>query len=189
MIYLYYCGLFDCSGDKAEQELFPWSLILIIVISLVILLIIFLQEFIAWCHAGLLNYLARRRAAPALPEVANTSDGPKPPDDADEGAAGGAYDHVDAGVPDLEQGPADPVHAEQGAVPRGDRDVLGRRRRRHRDSSSSDGQDHPQDPPGAKPQVQRPGPDVPAGGRDLPRRGRSSTAEVRLANFRLASLN
>ena len=143
-----------------------------------------------------MNILARRQGAPAPPEVVNfPADAPRPPDDAgDAGEGGGAalvYDRVDqadAKQPDLEQGPVEPGHADLGAVPRVGRDGLGRRRHRHHDSSSSNGQDNPHGPPGTRAQAQRLVPDVPVGGRDLPRRGRSSTAEVRFPYFQTCFL-
>ena len=153
----------------------------------------FLQELLVWCHAGLMNILARRQGAP--PEVVDLpADAPRPPDDAGDAGEGGAalvYDRVaqaDVKQPDLEQGPVEPGLADLGAVPKVGRDGMGRRSHRHSDSSSSNGQDNRHGPPGTRAQARRLVPDAPAGGRDLPRRGRSSTAEVRFPYFQTCFL-
>ena len=116
------------------------------------------QELLIWCHKTLTAFLARRRAAPADPEVPEET----------------LNDFDTDGDDDSEGGP------DIGGGPRGG-GGLG-----HDDTTSGPDTSDDDDPPGdvaQDPAVVVPGPQV--GGGELPRRGRSRTAEVRLNYFRL----
>ena len=115
-----------------------------------------LQEALVWCHTTLTAFLARRRAAPADPEVPEETPNDYDTTDGDDSSGGPGLDRD----------------------PRGGGDG--------QDDTSDDDTSDNDDPPGVAPQGPAAVlPDPQGGGGDLPRRGRSHTTEVRLNNFRL----